>query len=236
MTPTLERALAAYGGEALWRNAKSIEANIDTHGLAFTLKRRPVYTHVKLRLEVNEPVAQLSPIGKLDGITGVLKGSDVMLIDASGTVINERKDARRSFSNFRQNFWWDDLDMSYFGNYAMWNYLALPALLLRDDIQWRELKPGTLEATFPGHLPTHCKVQQFHFDLETGLLKQHDYTAEVISKMAKAANRVIEHQTNEDGVVFTAQRLVTPRSAAGKALPFPRLIEISVRDFKVGQK
>jgi len=233
MESTLQKAVKAYGGEALWRDAKYIEATVDTKGLAFQMKRRPVFNGVKIRIDVHQPYARLFPIGKRADIAGILDGPDVRLEDSEGKVIEVRQNARDYFSNIRQVIWWDDLDMSYFGNYAMWNYLALPALLLREDIKWSETKPGSLKAIFPRHLPTHCQTQEFHFDTETGLLKQHDYTAEVISKLAQAANRVTEHAQNERRLMFASKRLVTPRLPTGKALSWPTLIAISIREYNV---
>lgn len=122
--------------------------------------------------------------------------------------------------------------MAFFANYAFWNYFTLPVLLMREDIDWKEIEPGCLDATFPESIPTHSKVQRFRFDLETGLLIQHDYTAEVISTFATAANVVLEHKQG-DGFVYTSRRLVTPRSPSGKALPGPALIDITVHSFKV---
>jgi hypothetical protein len=122
--------------------------------------------------------------------------------------------------------------MSYFANYAFWNYFTLPALLMREEINWTEIEPGWLEATFPDAIPTHNTVQRFRFDLETGLLIQHDYTADIISKLATAANVVLEHKQGS-GFIYPSRRLVTPRSPSGKPLPGPTLIAITVHDFHI---
>ncbi len=89
-----------------------------------------------------------------------------------------------------------------------------------------------LEAIFPKEIPTHNLVQRFCFDEESGRLIQHDYSAEIISKLAKAANVVLEHARNDEGILYTSKRLVTPRSPRGKALPGPKLIAITVHDFR----
>lgn len=232
MNPTAEKAVAAYGGKELWSKAKRIEAEVSVHGWAFTLKGRPFFKHAKIEMDIHRPYSRLTPIGKDPQIAGVLDGHDVRLEDSNGKVIEERKDARRYFPGGRRLFYWDDLDMSYFANYAFWNYFTLPALLMRDDIDWKEIQPGWLEATFPESIPTHNKVQRFHFDLETGRLHQHDYTADIITKLATAANVVLEHKQG-DGFVYTSRRLVTPRSLSGKPLPAPTLIDITVHNFSI---
>ncbi|MCU0600392.1 MAG: hypothetical protein MUE70_14175 [Desulfobacterales bacterium] len=232
MNQTLDKAVEAYGGREKWAKAKSIEAEISANGLAFILKRRPPFNRARFVMDVSRPYSRIKPIGEKPEITGVLDGSDVYLENANSETIQERKDARQYFPGGRRFFYWDDLDMAYFANYATWNYLTLPALLMRPDIIWKELETGLLEAVFPDNIPTHCRVQRFRFDRGTGLLVQHDYTAEVISSLAKAAHVVLDHSESE-GFQYTSHRRVTPRSFTGKPLPLPTLIEIIVHDFHV---
>ena len=234
MNTTADQAIAAYGGKELWTHAKTIEAEVSAQGWAFTLKRRPFFKHARITLEIARPFVRLTPIGPDPKITGVLDGHTVRLEDDAGKVIAERTEARRYFpGGFKRLFHWDDLDMAYFANYAFWNYFTLPALLMRTDIAWQELGAGRLEATFPATLPTHNPVQRFRFDLETGRLIQHDYTAEVISTLATAANVVLEH-TLSASLLYPSRRLVTPRAPSGKALPGPALIAITVHAFRAG--
>lgn len=228
MNQTLEKAIAAYGGRERWQNAQKIEAEVSVQGWAFILKRRPFFEHAHISMEVARPYSRLTPIVKRKNVAGVLDGHDVRLEDEQGNVLAERKDARAYFPGGRRLLWWDDLDMSYFANYAFWNYFNLPALLMRSDIEWTELAPGRLEAKFPPQIPTHNAIQRFRFDTESGLLIQHDYTANVISKLATAAHVIHEHR---DG--YPSDRLVTPRSPKGKALAGPKLVAIQVHDFKV---
>ena len=145
MNQTAQKALDAYGGQALWANAKTIEAEVSANGWAFTMKRRPFFEHAKIVMEIARPIARLTPIGKDPQITGVLDGQNVRLENPNGKVVAERQNARRYFpGGLGRLFHWDDLDMTYFANYAFWNYFTLPALLLREDIAWKELEPGRL--------------------------------------------------------------------------------------------
>jgi len=233
MNPTSEKAIAAYGGREFWSKAKTIEAEVSAHGLAFTFKGRPFFQHAKISMEVQRPIVRLAPIGNNSQITGMLDGHTVRLEDAAGKTIEERENARRYFpGGFARLFRWDDLDMSYFANYAFWNYFTLPALLMREDIDWKEIEPGWLEAAFPASIPTHSKIQRFRFDRETGRLIQHDYTVDIMSKLATAANVVMEHKQSNN-IVYTSRRRVTPRAPSGKALPGPILIEITVHSFNI---
>ncbi|MGV6839634.1 MAG: hypothetical protein ACWA40_05510 [Planktomarina sp.] len=232
LNTTAEAMLAAYGGKAFWSSARSITAHVSAHGLAFRLKRRPVFQHARILCDVTKPYVCLTPIGHVHDVMGVLDGDNVRLMDQNGRMKSERQNARNAFPGGRRWFWWDDLDMAYFAGYAFWNYLCLPALLLRQDVHWEELSPGHLRAHFPNHLPTHSPVQDFIVDLETGRLLQHNYTAQVIGGWAKAANVITQHDI-QDGIPFIRSRNVTPRGPKGGALPGPTLISIIVHDFSV---
>lgn len=229
---TARKAVDAYGGKELWQSNKFIEAEVSVKGLAFTLKRRPFFEHAKIKMEVGRPFSKITPIGKDKDISGILDGKDVRLENTNGTIIAERKNARDFFPYGRRLFYWDDLDMAYFANYAFWNYFTLPNLLTSNAIEWTEKSDGFIQATFPDNFPTHNKIQEFHFDKITGLLIQHNYTADIISKLAKAANVVIDHNKT-DTIIYPSSRHVTPRSSNGRALKRPILIDITVHNFRL---
>jgi len=233
LTETAEKAVTAYGGADVWMKARKIEAVVSASGLAFFLKRRPPFKTAGLTLEVNRPAASLTPIGaRQNPVTGTLMGKDVTLTDEQGLVLNSRTNARSVFPYGRRLLFWDDLDMTYFACYAFWNYLTLPRLLLRGDILWEEKAPGYLTAEFPEHLPTHSKRQEFRFDTATGLLLQHNYTAEVISSLASAANCVVSH-SEENGIRFPSRRIVSPMKPNREALGFPVLIDMTIHQFRL---
>lgn len=233
LSPTALKALEAYGGQELWMKARGIEARVSVEGLAFTLKGRPFFTHAAISQSIQSPVSRLQPIGHRPDIAGVLDGGDVRLEEAQGNVVAARNGARSFFTLGRRLLWWDDLDMAYFANYAFWNYFTLPALLCNPAILWQERARGILDARFPEGFPTHNREQRFTFELQSGLLRQHDYTAEIISPLARAANVVVRHATNADGLVYPAERLVTPRLPDGRPLGWPVLIHIVVHEFRL---
>lgn len=232
ISETAKRAIAAYGGQALWQQAERVVANVSVHGLAVTLKGRTPFQRATVRCDVQRPRSSIRPIGTNPDVAGILEGGDVRLEDRGGQRLAERGDARMAFPSLRRQFRWDDLDMAYFANYAFWNYLTLPALLMSEQIQWREVEAGKLDATFPSSLPTHCPRQRFHFDVDTGLLRQHDYTAQIIGRFARAAH-VIESHAVQDGLCFPNQRRVSPRGPSGRPLGWPTLIAITVHDYRV---
>jgi hypothetical protein len=230
LSPTAQRALDAYGGAEIWQNNRYIEAEVSVKGLAFTLKRRPFFERAKIKMEIDRPFSKLTPVGKNKSISGILDGDHVKLENGNSEIVAERKNARQYFPYGKRLFLWDDLDMTYFANYAFWNYFTLPRLLMNETIEWTEKSEGVLVAKFPESIPTHNEMQEFHFDIKTGRLIQHNYTAEIISKLAKAANVVIAH-SEQNNLHFTSLRRVTPRTKKGKPLNRPILIEIKVHKY-----
>ena len=228
---TLLRAVDAYGGEAFWRAARSIRATVSTTGLAFVLKWQKPFRRIGVECGVNEPFTRLTPMDET-GASGVLRNGDVFLENPSGRVIAQRRNARSFFPYGRRLFLWDSLDQTYFAGYALWNYLVFPALLLREDIHWEETGPNRLLAHFPENIPTHSRVQEFLFDPVSGLLSQHNYTAEVMGGWAKAANSVIAHGT-WNCIPYPAHRRVTPRKKDGTPAGGPVLIDLIIHEWSV---
>lgn len=220
---TAEQAIEAYGGEARWRASTTLRATVSAFGLAFMLKLQPPFREMPVEMDVWRPRVRIAPQG-WRGVMGELDGQTVRLISADGRELARRDEAYRYFPYGRRLLWWDRLDQTYFSGYALWNYLCLPALLLRDDIRWTEAGPGVLEGRFPPPLPTHSPVQRWHFDPASGLLRRHDYTARVFGDWAQAANVVLEHRT-WNGIPFPSRRRVTPL-LLGRPAPFPLLVGI----------
>ncbi len=231
LSPLQEAVIAAYGGADYWRNSRAVEAVVSAGGFAFVSKLQPAFHRMKVHARTAEPRVWMRP-HEWSGTTGILEGQAVRLEDGGGQVTEMRAEPRQLFPGGRRLVWWDRLDQTYFSGYALWNYLTFPALLLRDDIAWRQIGPASLEARFPAALPTHNAVQQFHFDPGTLLLRQHDYTAEVFGGWAKAANVVLEHGRWME-IPYPSKRRVTPRRSDGTPRGGPVLVAITIDDWKL---
>ncbi len=227
------KVLNAYGGAARWRALETISLRVSAGGLAFRMKWQAPDVKRKVVVHVAKPYVRFPPEGS-NGLVEVFAGNETRLEREDGTVVGSRANPARYFPGGRRALWWDRLDQVYFKGYALWNYLTFPALLLRPEIDWQEPRPGTLRAIFPPGFPTHNDVQEFHYDLDTGLLRQHDYTANAFGGWAKAAHRVLEHETF-DGIPFGTRRRVTPRKRDGSVQRFPVLIHIRFEDIQVSE-
>lgn len=229
--PLARRVLDAYGGEERWRALRRIAVTLSASGWALRAKWCRPFDHVRAEVAVWSPRARISPLGAR-GLAGVLDGGWVRLVDRTGKDVAARTDPRRFFPGGRRLLWWDDLDHAYFATYALWNYLAFPALLLRDDVRWAEVGPATLEAKFDAAVPTHSPVQRFHVDPASALLRQHDYTALVFGRWARAAHVVLEHRTSASGIPWAARRRAVPRLPGGGPAPWPVLVALELDDWE----
>ncbi len=233
MVPTAQRMIDAYGGEERWRAATAVEAHLTIGGLLFRWKRRSEgrWPSVQIRVEAHEPKTRFDPIDR-KGNVAVMDGHAIRIERPDGRLVDERPYARPKPYG-RNLLAWDTIDIGYFFGYTMWNYLALPALLLREDIEWKETSENNLEARFPPELPTHSPVQGFHADPATGRLRQHDYTAEPFGGWAKAAHVIREHRQYGD-LTSPSKRRVKPRDPiSGGPLPFPLLIWADVHEYRL---
>jgi hypothetical protein len=229
--PLAERVLDAYGGPDRWRAARAVRCTVTAWGFAFLAKMRGGVRDLQVEAEFPHPRV-VSWSDRNAGVQRIFDGTSVRVENAAGETVASRADPRRGFPYGRRLFYWDRLDEVYFSSYAIWNYVTFAALLLRDDIEWTAPAENTLEAHFPPGLPTHSAVQQFHFDAETSLLRQHDYTAEVFGNWATAANVVLTH-AESDGIPYPSHRRVTPRKANGTPRGFPLLVDIRIRDWRL---
>lgn len=231
ISPLAHRVLDAYGGEVRWRALRRISVTMSASGWALRLKRYRLKVKARVEAEVWTPHARISPLGTRE-LVGVLDGGSVHLEDASGNVVATRADVRRFFPGGRRLLWWDDLDLTYFAGYAMWNYLVFPSMLLRDDVRWNEAGPATLEAQFDPSVPTHSPIQRFHIDPTSGLLRQHDYTALVFGNWARAAHVVLEHRTSTSGIPWASRRRAMPRLRTGQPAPWPVVVDLEIDDWE----
>lgn len=241
MSELLESVLEAHGGRSGWESAMRITARVRTGGLLprmrFPGNRLLDY---RLTIELARPLAILDPFPQLPN-HGVFEDGEARVERPDGVPLERRSDPRSKFSGvegLRRNLRWDALDSVYFAGYAMWNYLATPLLLARQDVTCEETEPPasgdgwrTLAVSFPAGFPTHSRSQRFHFDAGLRLVR-HDYTAEVVAPLARAAHHCAAHR-EYDGLLFPTVRRVRPLLPNGRSLPGPTLVALDIRDVEV---
>ena len=235
----LDETVRAHGGIEKWHAVRELIISATTGGVALPLRFQPsAFKSYKAQISTREFKTVIVPHpGK--GKQGTFEGNTVRINSQDGQLIAERSNPRQFFKKLRRKIFWDNLDVLYFGGYALWNYLNFPYLLLRPDIAIKEIEPWIegeeklrrLHALFPEEFPTHSTEQVFYFNSD-GLLVRHDYTAEVFGQWAKAAHYTMEHK-EFGGLIFPTKRRVFPRQRSGHPLRMLTLVSIDIDDVNV---
>jgi hypothetical protein len=232
LSQTAMRALKAYGGEAVWSNATTVESTVTVGGLLFQTKGAGIPPHAKITVDVRRPHTVIDPVDE-SGDIGVLDGFTMMIVSPGGKILEQRADAREHLQNASLTTKWDRLNLVYFLGYAFWGYYTLPYELMRTDIEWTELHDGVLQADYGTNLPVHSRIQRFWFDRHSGLLRRNDYTPVAAARDAKAANVVFENGVS-NGIRYTSKRRVKiSLGQYGWVLPFPDFITIDVERWQL---
>ena len=232
LSPTAARALKAYGGEAVWRDATVVESTVTVGGLLFQLKGAGIPPHAKITVDIRHPHTVIDPVDE-SGDIGVLDGFSVMIVSPAGQILEQRADAREHLQNASVSTKWDRLNLVYLLGYAFWGYYTLPYQLTRTDIEWTELQDGVLQADYGTDLPVHSRIQRFWFDRTSGLLRRNDYTPVAAARDARAAHVIFEHGVS-NGIPYTSKRRVKiSLGQYGWVLPFPDFITIDVEGWQL---
>jgi hypothetical protein len=234
----LAETIEAHGGAA-YGGAMEITARVRCGGWAFPMRfKRGALSDVTGTVSTSEPRAIFSPHPG-PGRRGVFDRGDVRIETDTGEVLEERSDPREAFSSFRHNIWWDDLDLTYFGGYALWGYLNAPFMFRRPGFEIEEVEPWSengetwrgLRVRFPEDVPGHSREQLYYFD-DSGLIRRNDYTAEVFGSWAKAAHYCWEHE-RFDGLVVPTRRKALVRRRSGKPLRQAVVVSIAIDDVEL---
>jgi hypothetical protein len=233
----LAEAIEAHGGAA-FQAATEVTVRLRCGGVAFPMRfQRGALSDFTGNVSTNQPHVVMSPY-PAPGRRGIFDHGAVRIENDSGETVAERSDPRPAFRRFRRNLWWDDLDLLYFGGYALWGYVNAPFMLRRDGFELSEAEPWSedgeswrgLSVRFPDDVPAHSREQVYYFD-DQGLLRRNDYTAEVFGGWAKAAHYCWDHE-RFDGIVVPTRRRAMPRRGNGKPLRQVGLVSIAIDEFK----
>jgi hypothetical protein len=191
----LERALERHGGWSAWRRGAGLAITLEAlTGLVPETKgagesfpfptRAEVWPHRGVTIFDDYPAP---------GRRGVFAAGQVQLVDGA-TILEARAQPRASFAGLRKYRRWAPLDALYFFGYALAHYHALPFSLVDGrPLRVRRARSAGralvgVEVELPAALHTHCRRQTFFFDDE-GLLRRHDYHAEILGFWARGAHR-----------------------------------------------
>src|SRR5207245_10053394 len=80
LSPIAARALKAYGGEAVWKDATAVESTVTVGGLLFQLKGINIPPHARITVDVQRPHTVIEPVDE-SGAIGVLDGFNVIDVE-----------------------------------------------------------------------------------------------------------------------------------------------------------
>lgn len=224
----LERAIARHGGWRTWQRLRSIVLGprllrgalpaLKGYGRTFAL---PTQVLVRPRELEAEFMDYPTP-----GSRGLFARGEVRLVDSHGATLMQAADHRTTFRGLRKYRRWAPLDALYFFGYALTHYHSLPFTLgegrclgLHRTRAGGESLEG-VEVELPPSLHTHCQRQTFYFD-DSGVLRRHDYVAEIVGVWARGAHYWQDYQ-EVNGLLVARRRHVVAR-AFEQTFPFVAL-------------
>jgi hypothetical protein len=231
MTDLLEETVAAHGGLARWNEITNINTHLASTGAVWGVKgQEGLFTSVDVDISPRTQHVAATPFVHA-GWRGVFERDHVWIENATGGVEEDRTQPRASFDGHELFTPWDHLHAIYFGGTALWTYITLPFVLTEPGFTTEEIGPWTengetwrrLQVTFPETIATHTARQVLYID-DAGLIKRHDYTAEVIAG-GPGAHYLHGHK-DFDGIVFPTHRQVYPRQEDNQSASEPLLINI----------
>lgn len=237
MNNLAQLTIDAHGGLQRWHQFDHVSAHLRNGGVLWTLKHQQgVLDDVNVRVALRREWASHSPFLKPNLRTS-FEPQRVAIESTDGHVVEERVHPRASFAGHGVDTPWDRLQLAYFAGYAMWTYLTTPFFFAMDGVATEELEPWhengetwrRLEVTVPQSIATHSTVQTFYFSTD-GLLKRHDYDADVLGG-TPAAHYVHEYQ-EFSGILVPTRRRVLGRRPDGTPAPDPLIVTIDLSEVK----
>ena len=235
MNSLVQLTIDAHGGLERWRRFGHVAARLRNGGVLWGLKHQPrVLDDVNVRIALHRQWASHSPFGEPDLRTS-FEPHRVAIETTEGRVVEERLSPRDSFAGHQVDTPWDRLQLAYFAGYAMWTYLTAPFLFAMDGVATEEIQPWRengelwrrLRVTFPPGIATHAATQTFYVGSD-GLLKRHDYDADVLGG-TPAAHYLHEYQ-EVSGIQVPTRRRVLGRTPDGTPAPSPLIVSIDLSD------
>jgi len=238
MNDLLAHVIDTYGGLERWNSYQQLTATIHGGGAIWTLKgQEGAVDDYTTRVDLHRQYASHSFPGP--GLYSVYTPDRVAVEKESGEVVQERTDPRAAFAGHRLTTPWDKLHLAYFAGYAMWTYLTEPFSLATPGVDVEELDPWQeegetwrrLRAVFPDALTGHTEENIYYIDAN-GLIRRHDYLAEVLGEDAQVAAHLVAGHREFDGIVVPTERRIWRIGEDGHPVKDMLSVSIDVSDVR----
>jgi hypothetical protein len=226
--------LEAHGGLIKWKQFNTVKAHVHMGGITWEVKgHKDVMNDIHFTGNMHTLLDSWAPMFE-PGLRSSFDGRDVTLLNSANEVIEELKDARKSYEGHNIMTPWARLQLTYFCSYATWNYLTTPFVFGLPGFHFLEMDPWEekgetwrrLQVIFPDSVPTHSKRQVFYFS-EDGLMKRHDYWPEVLGNNS-AAHYYSDYKEVQGIKTPTKHRIFPLNDATNLAEAEPLLVSIDV--------
>lgn len=236
MTDLLDEVITAHGGLTRWKEIRNVHTHLASTGAVWELKGQTgLFTSVDVDVDPHAQHVAATPFVH-DGWRGVFERDRVRVENQNGEIEESRTEPRSAFDTHDLFTQWDHLHAIYFGGTALWTYITLPFVLVEPGFHTEEIEPWNekgetwrrLQVTFPDTIATHSTEQVLYID-DTGLIRRHDYLAEV-TKGGPGAHYLHDHK-DFDGIVFPTRRQVYPRQPDNESAAEPLLINMAFDNY-----
>jgi hypothetical protein len=235
----LTKVIDAYGGLDRWNGFTSLSARVRAGGAIWAVKGVDAPAdEVVTRIDLHRQFTSTAPFGG-PGLRSAFTPDRVAIETDTGEVVQERQDPRAAFAGHHMDTPWDGLHVAYFNGYAMWIYLTEPFSLAGAGFEVEELEPWEengetwrrLRVVFPEEIATHSRENVYYVD-DSGLVRRHDYVAEVLGAEATTAAHYVSGHREFDGIIVPTTRRILPVDEKGNALAEPVLVSIDLSDVR----
>lgn len=234
----LERVLDAHGGFKTWNQFENVQATIVTGGQLFAMKNEPQDPAPRqMTVATKREWASVTPFGSPHRKTD-FTAERIAIENLDGTVIEERTNPANHAEGMAVNAPWDLLDRAYFNGYALWTYLTTPFLFTLPGFTAIEIEPWIengqpwdgLRVTFPDHVASHSKEQDFYFGPDH-LLRRHDY--HVNASGGFAAAQYVSDLISFQGIIFPIKRRAYMRDEHMRPISDKLMVSIDLSNIRL---
>jgi hypothetical protein len=235
MNDLLAFAIQAHGGLDRWNELKTLSAHLRQGGVLWGLKGHAgMLDEVNITIDLHQPWTSHFPFGAPNRRTSVTP--DRAAIETTdGELVEELVNPRTTFAGSTLQTPWNDLQLSYFVGYTVWNYFTAPFSFARPGFEVKELSPWEedgqtlrrLQVTFPADVFTHSQVQTFYI-APSGLLWRHDYNVDING--GTPAVRYCSNYVTVAGIPVPTQHLIYIRNEDLSHSLEPLVVSIMLSD------
>jgi hypothetical protein len=237
MTDLLDLAVAAHGGLERWRAVTTIDLDLSITGAIWEVKGRPkVLQDISMTVRTDEEVVLTTYHDK--DLRTTFRPHLITIESPDGAVLERSEDPEKAFVGQQLNDPWSDVHVTYFSGEALWTYLNVPFVDLRDDFVTEEIDPievagepwRRLRVLFPDSVKSHTREQISCFGPD-GLLRRHDYTVDILGG-GTGLNYATEYR-EVGGIVFPTHRRIYAYTGDYELVPEPLLVSIDLGEIRL---